>query len=48
MNIIELISTGDGEIMETLDSIGIKTVCVGFTEITLVVAFVILLFVCAM
>jgi len=37
MHIVELISTGDGQIMETLDNIGIK-LCVGCTERTLVVS----------
>jgi len=44
MCVVELISTGDGQIMETLDSIGIK-LCVGSTERTVLVSFVILLFV---
>jgi len=46
MCIVELISTGDGEIMETEDSIEIK-LCVGCIERKLVLSFVILLFVCA-
>ena len=46
MHIVELISTGDGQIMGTLHSVGIK-LCVGCTERTLVVSFIILLFVCA-
>ena len=47
MHIVELISTGDGQIMETLDSIGIQLFVFGCTEGTLVISFVILLFVCA-
>ena len=47
MHIVELISTGDGQIMETLDSIGIQLFAFGCTEGTLVISFVILLFVCA-
>jgi len=41
MHIVELISTGDGQIMETLDSVGIKLF------LLVVVSFIILLFVCA-
>jgi len=44
--IVELISTGDGQIMETLDSIGIK-LCVGCTERTLVVFFIHLFVLCS-
>jgi hypothetical protein len=32
MRLIELISTGDGQIMETLDNIGIKLFVFGCTE----------------
>jgi len=46
MCIVELIPTGDGQIMETLQCSN-KTVCVGCTERTLVVSFIIILFVCA-
>jgi len=45
MCIVELISTEDGQIMETTRQYRNKTVCVGCTERTLVVSFVILLFV---
>jgi hypothetical protein len=44
MYIVELICTGDGLIMGTLHSVGIK-LYVGHTEKTLVVSFIILLFV---
>ena len=44
MHIVELISTGDGQIMEALDNIGIKLFMLGCTKRTLVVSFVILLF----
>jgi hypothetical protein len=37
MHIVELISTGDGQIMETLDNIGIKLFVLGYTERKLVV-----------
>jgi len=44
MHIVELISTGDVQIMETLHSIGIKLFVLGCTERKLVLPFVILLF----
>jgi len=47
MHIVELISRGDRQIMETLNNIGIK-LCVGCTKRALVLSFVILLFVCAL
>lgn len=47
MHIVELISTGDGQIMETLDNIGIKLFVLGCTERKLVVSFDILCFVYA-
>jgi len=44
MHVVELISMGGGQIMETLDNIGIKLFVLGCTKRTLVVSFVILLF----
>ena len=44
MHIAELISTGDGQIMETIDKVGIKLFVLGCGERKLVVSFVILLF----
>ena len=44
MHIVELISTVDGQKMETLDNIGIKLFSLGCTKRTLVVSFFILLF----
>jgi len=44
MHIVELISTVDGQIMETLDNIGIKLFRLGCTKRILVVSFFILLF----
>jgi len=46
MHIVELISTGDGQIMETLDNIGIKLFVLGCTERKLVVS-LFFCFVCA-
>ena len=43
MHIVELIFAGDGQIMETLDKIGIKLFVLGCTERKLVVSFVVLL-----
>jgi hypothetical protein len=42
MHIVELISTGDGQIIEKLDKIGIKLFMLGCTERKLLVSFVIL------
>ena len=47
MCVVELISTGDGQIIGNTRQCRNKTVCVGCTERTLVVCFIILLFFCA-
>jgi len=44
MHIVELMSMGDGQIMEALDNIAIKLFMLGCTKRTLVVSFIILLF----